>query len=64
MSLCLCVSGGGDGGGVGGGAVEDKRGQRGAEGEERRKGHSNFGHVQCLLFFVHISDSKTCIATR
>ena len=55
--------------------MEDKRGQRKVEGEERRKGHSNLSHVQCLLFFVHISPScdtldtmhsntLTCIATH
>ena len=55
--------------------MEDKRGQRRVEGEERRKGHSNLSHVQCLLFFVHISPScdtldtmhsntLTCIATH
>ena len=81
MSSCLCVSGGGWGGGGvdkeggGGGAVEDKRGQKGVEGKERKWGHSNFSHVQCLLFFVYISPSHdtldtthsnmlTCIATR
>ena len=58
-----------------GGAMEDKRGQKGVEEEERKQGHSNFSHVRCLLFFVHISPSHdaldtthsnmlTCIATR